>query len=144
MEISIKQRLITFIKSRGLSIRKFESTVGLSNGYINQLRHAPSNDKLSMILDKFPEINKVWLMTGEGEMLKPSVVQNNKNGDNIQGQSVKVNKSSHDELVEIMKQQMRSLNKSQEQLDKSQDQLSKSQEQIDRLLAIIENFQSNN
>lgn len=70
MEVSVKQRLIDFINKKGISQRKFESSVGLSNGYINSLRHSPSADKLNTIIDTYPEINRNWLLTGEGNMLK--------------------------------------------------------------------------
>lgn len=50
MEHTVKERLIEFMKYKGLSQAKFEKSVGLSNGYINQLRHAPcdvgSEDKM--------------------------------------------------------------------------------------------------
>ena len=64
-----------------------------------------------------------WLLTGEGSVTNDGVVQNNQNGDNIQGHSVTVNKTEK-EYIEIIKRQA--------------EQLSKSQEQIDRLLSIIE------
>ena len=70
METSVKQRLINFIEYKGLSIRKFELTCGLSIGYMKSLRHAPSMDKLSMILSAYPDLNRAWLLTGEGAMLK--------------------------------------------------------------------------
>jgi phage repressor protein C with HTH and peptisase S24 domain len=68
-KLSVKERLIRYIKYKRLSQRKFEEAANLSNGYINSLRHAPSATKLQSILDAFPDINHVWLLTGEGEML---------------------------------------------------------------------------
>lgn len=77
-------------------------------------------------------ISTNWLLTGEGEMLSGTVVQqNNQNGDNIQGASVTINKQEGDYL-EIIKNLT-------SQLSKSQEQISKSQEQMDRLITIIEN-----
>lgn len=69
MEVSVKQRLIQFIKYKGIGQGKFEKTVGLSNGYINQLRHSPSPQKIQMIIGVYPDLNQSWLLTGEGEML---------------------------------------------------------------------------
>ena len=69
METSVKQRLISFMKYKGLGQSRFEKASGLSNGYINSLRHSPSVSKLQSILGAFPELNKNWLLTGEGEML---------------------------------------------------------------------------
>lgn len=70
MENTVKERLIRFMKYKSIGQSKFEKLVGLSNGYINQLRNSPSPQKIQMIIEKFPELNQSWLLTGEGEMLK--------------------------------------------------------------------------
>lgn len=75
MEWTVKQRIIEFIKYKGIGQTKFEKAVGLSNGYLNQLRHAPSYEKIQMIIGAFPDLNEVWLLTGEGEMLKSEAQQ---------------------------------------------------------------------
>lgn len=74
MEQSVKQRLVNFIKYKSLSQKRFEESVGLSNGYINSLRHAPSDKKLRQIIEVYPELNRVWLLTGEGQMINSSDV----------------------------------------------------------------------
>ncbi len=71
MESTIKERLTEFRKYRGIGQGKFEKIAGLSNGYLTQLRHAPGSQKLQSILDAFPDLNRIWLLTGEGEMLNP-------------------------------------------------------------------------
>lgn len=68
MEMTVKERLIRFYEAKGLSKSGFEKMVGLSNGYIDKLRICPSNDKLETIYLKFPDLNRIWLLTGEGEM----------------------------------------------------------------------------
>ena len=73
METSIKQRLMQFIKARKITINEFEKTAGLSKGYMRQLRHTPKNDKISDILSAYPELNKTWLLSGEGRMLNTPV-----------------------------------------------------------------------
>ncbi len=70
MQQTVKERLIQFYEYKGLSKREFEKKCNLSNGYIDKLRHAPSTQKLESIYLQFPEINHVWLLTGEGAMLK--------------------------------------------------------------------------
>lgn len=70
METTIKARLLAFISAKNLSIRQFERACGFSNGYMRQLVDSPSTDKLNQILEAYPEINKVWLLAGEGDMLK--------------------------------------------------------------------------
>lgn len=59
---------MTFIKEKGLSQKRFEVAANLSNGYLNSLRHAPSASKLQSILCAFPELNRNWLLTGDGSM----------------------------------------------------------------------------
>ena len=69
VEDTVKQRIMEFINFKKISQRKFERTAGLSNGYLIQLRQTPSVDKISMILSAYPEINKTWLLSGDGNML---------------------------------------------------------------------------
>lgn len=69
MEDSVKQRLMQFISDNGLSVRAFEREAGLSVSYLQKLRHRPKDDKLSSILKAYPQLNRTWLLTGEGEML---------------------------------------------------------------------------
>lgn len=73
METTVKERLIKFIKFRNLSIKKFEETAGLSNGYINNIKSQPRESMVEKILLSFPDLNRVWLLTGEGEMLNSDV-----------------------------------------------------------------------
>lgn len=43
-------------------------------GYITKLKNAPRPEKLVNILHAAPDLNRVWLLTGEGEMLNDSNV----------------------------------------------------------------------
>lgn len=70
MEDTVKERLMRFIKHLGIGQRKFEMSVGLSNGYINSLKRSPSAEKVQMIIGQYPELNIDWLLSGEGDMLK--------------------------------------------------------------------------
>lgn len=71
METTIKQRIIEFVESEGISISAFEKRCGMANGYLRQLRKAPSIDKIERIISAFPKLNRDWLVSGEGEMLQP-------------------------------------------------------------------------
>ncbi len=70
METNIKERLIAFIKYTGLSQAKFEKRIGVSNGFINNMRKSIGVEKLENILREFPDLNREWLLYGEGEMLR--------------------------------------------------------------------------
>ena len=73
METSVKQRLIQFIKYKGIGQGKFEKAVGLSNGFVNNIRVSITPEKLQKIALYYPELNKSWLLTGEGEMLNNEI-----------------------------------------------------------------------
>ena len=74
---SVKDRLLRFLQHLGIGQNKFEKNVGLSVGYINKLRHEPSPTKLRLIINKYPELNQAWLLTGEGNMLKQQDTESN-------------------------------------------------------------------
>lgn len=70
-----RDRILTVLKERRLSVREFERKIGAANGYLNNLRGLPRETKLNKILSLFSEYNRTWLLTGEGEMFAaaPSV-----------------------------------------------------------------------
>lgn len=79
METTVKQRLVQFIKFMHLTQKAFEERCGMSNGYVSNIRRGIGNEYLQSIAQQFPQLNREWLVYGEGEMLRPSdqVVQNN-------------------------------------------------------------------
>lgn len=62
------------MKFKNLSQKKFEIACGLANGYVNNIRKSITIEKLQKITLQFPELNKTWLLTGEGMMIN-SVAQ---------------------------------------------------------------------
>lgn len=70
---SVKDRLKTFIKSQGLKIRPFEISIGAANGYVSGMVNTIGPKFLNAILEKYPKLNREWLLYGEGEMLKSNV-----------------------------------------------------------------------
>lgn len=69
MESSVKQRLILYLKNKKIGQTRFEKLAGLSTGYISNLKNSPSVDKAEKILMAAPDLNRVWLLTGEGDMI---------------------------------------------------------------------------
>lgn len=134
MEETIKERLVAYLKYKGINKSEFGRIIGVSNAYISSIRKSIQPDKAEKIAASFPDLNISWLMTGEGEMLKGSVSQN-ANGDNntqIAGNGNNVNNAStlDKALGEISA--MRSL------LEKA---IQNNKEQADRFFAIIERMQ---
>lgn len=69
MESSVKQRLIDFINLKKISIREFERLCNLSNGYVKGVKHSILPEKMRGISLQYPDLNPIWLLMGEGEML---------------------------------------------------------------------------
>ncbi|MDM9631803.1 hypothetical protein QU605_09990 [Robiginitalea sp. M39] len=66
-------RLMLFIKHTGLSARQFDLSIGASNGYTLRMQKNKASigsDVIENILNTYPDLNVVWLLTGSGEMLK--------------------------------------------------------------------------
>lgn len=118
----IKERLKEFIWYKGLRVSHFEKMCGLSNGYVASITKGMGAEKMQMILDKFPELSKKWLLKGEGEML---IGQNNKI--EIEANEEENNKEST--LTEKLINELQHLRLI----------IEKQQSQIDRLLSLIEN-----
>lgn len=56
------------IAALGISKAEFERVCGLSNGYINSIRNTIGSKGIVKILEQFPQVNKAWLVLGEGNM----------------------------------------------------------------------------
>lgn len=80
--MTVKERLIKYIKFKGISINKFEKTCNFSTGYVGNMRTSTQPDKVMRIAHNFPDLNTGWLLTGEGEMLNNSGNELIKNNDN--------------------------------------------------------------
>lgn len=120
MEETVKERILAFIKAKSISQKKFEEAAGLSNGYVNNLKSAPSSTILQRIFGAYPDLNEQWLLTGTGPMLKDG------GGEGEQGKE-----PSLATLVGEIAAQRRLT-------EAAQEQVSRSQEQIDRLLTLLE------
>ena len=71
---SVKNRLIDFLKYKGISQSKFEQLCGISNGYVNNIRKGIKSEMFDKkIAPIFPELSKTWLLLGEGSMLVPQI-----------------------------------------------------------------------
>jgi len=62
-----------FIKYAGLSARQFDISIGAGNGYTLRMKKnnaSIGSDVIENIIKTYPQLNVVWLLTGEGNMLK--------------------------------------------------------------------------
>lgn len=66
---TIKDRILFWIENQNMSVSAFERKCGLSVGYVSNLKPNTNSKKINDILNAFPNLNREWLLTGEGEML---------------------------------------------------------------------------
>lgn len=67
------ERLKQFIDYKGISLNSFDKIIGSSNGYIGkQIKNNASigSDVLEIIFSTFDDINPIWVLTGNGGMVK--------------------------------------------------------------------------
>jgi hypothetical protein len=75
----IKKRILIFLELHKISKYRFYKITGLSNGFLDK-DGSTTTDKCELICKSFPEINPLWLLKGEGNMLRDhySVIAENK------------------------------------------------------------------
>lgn len=65
---TVKDRTLEFVKFKGITMKAFEQRCGLSSGYVTSMRKGFGSEKLNNVLTAFPELNREWLLYGEGSM----------------------------------------------------------------------------
>ena len=79
MQLTINERIKKFCEYKRIAVSTFEKKSDLSNGYVKSIKKSLGTEKLDNVLNAFPELNREWLLYGEGEMLKSeaSEIENN-------------------------------------------------------------------
>lgn len=70
------ERLKQYIDYKGISVSAFEKSIGMSNASFGKSlkNHGTIGaNKLETILNVYSDLNPVWLLTGEGQMLKDNI-----------------------------------------------------------------------
>ncbi|WP_288765081.1 hypothetical protein [uncultured Porphyromonas sp.] len=153
MSMSLKERLKDYIKSQSITIKDFERSLGMSNGYVNSISKGLGDEYMTRLIEKYPTLNIPWLLTGEGDMLigDTNVSGNHSLGVNngsvthsfnsqLESSFLKAFEASQTQLTTTLAQ----LSTSQTQLINSQsqttaliEQLAKSQQQISELINLL-------
>ncbi len=66
---SVRERLQSFIDSRGITDREFCRRIGVSPAYVTSMRKSVSPAVMERISSVYPMLNPEWLLAGSGEML---------------------------------------------------------------------------
>lgn len=65
----IKVRILQYLELKGISRYAFYKDTGTTNGILTQ-NNGISEENLLRFLSHYDDVNPIWLLTGEGEMLK--------------------------------------------------------------------------
>lgn len=71
VERSVKSRLLEFIRSQHMTVRRFEVKCGFPNAFVSNMKRSIMPDRMKIISEAFPMLNVSWLITGLGDMLIP-------------------------------------------------------------------------
>ncbi|MDR1459697.1 MAG: XRE family transcriptional regulator [Bacteroidales bacterium] len=123
--MGVKERVKEFVKYRGITDREFCLSIGVSFSYVNSIRKSIQPDKMKTITEVYPELNPVWLITGDGDMIIDR--QSNKISHlntAVTGNGNRVNNNDIKDLIELQKGY--------------QAMIKEKDEQIKRLISIVE------
>lgn len=84
--MNIKDRIVEYLKHKGISITKAEQDLGWSKSSLLKSNNV-SGDKISEFVLFFQDLSSEWLLTGKGEMLKSStsIISSEINDEHIKG-----------------------------------------------------------
>lgn len=123
------ERFDSYMKFKGLNDNKVTSQLGLSVGLISKSRKVGrdlSDNVIEKILNYYTDLNKIWLLTGEGEMLVAKQLNNEEESANtvvipasawkiiqaqaeslaIRDRQIDVRDRQIDELIQLLKTQI--------------------------------------
>lgn len=77
---TIKDRLLQFLAAKKITKSEFGRLMGLSVAYVSAMRKSIPEEKVMKMCEIFPDLNRDWLLYGEGEMLKSHSVREHNTG----------------------------------------------------------------
>ncbi|MET0393060.1 MAG: hypothetical protein ABW019_07950 [Chitinophagaceae bacterium] len=109
-------RLSKYLSSKGVTAYEFERSCNIANGYLGkQLKGKGSvgSDILEKVSREYPDLNLVWLITGEGRMIvnrkkqKPAGEEND-----LEMQDHEAVYDARNKLIKVLKEQIEVLSSS--------------------------------
>lgn len=72
---SVKERLIFYLEAKHLTKSAFGSSIGASSSFVDSIRSSIQPERLERIMDTYPDLDIVWLLTGRGAMEKQETTE---------------------------------------------------------------------
>lgn len=73
IEMNIKDRLRQYLDLKGITDYRFQKAIGVTNGYLTK-GDTIRSDYLEKILIQYKDLNLIWLLTGEGDMISTEII----------------------------------------------------------------------
>lgn len=111
-------RLALFLEKEGISDYKFQKVIGVSNGYLDKTKQGTrgiGSDILEKIRVAYPQLNIIWLLSGEGSMYNTNNEKKYENRENETHIPVfnelesATNTKSKDEIIMLLLQKVMGL-----------------------------------
>ena len=67
---NVKERLQLFLKDQNITASEFSRKMDLSPAYLASMRKSMPEEKVEKLIRTFPQLNRDWLLYGEGEMYR--------------------------------------------------------------------------
>ena len=77
-ESLVKERLLEYLRFKRIPQIEFTRSLGVSPTYIGAMRKSIPASKLKKVGELYPDLNRDWLLYGEGEMIKDDSRKNEK------------------------------------------------------------------
>jgi len=141
--MGISLRIKELMKKKGVSAYNISKETGISQATLSRILNKNTKPNMNnlKILSKYFNSSEEWLLTGEGSMLKESVVNNNivsdgNNNVNVNQGEVKLGTSNGDmsKLIDIIAEKDKQISKLIEHLTEKDKQISKLIEQQSKLI----------
>ena len=101
--MAIQERILQLLEKKEVTPYKFCKDLSFSMGYLDK-RGAIGTDKYLNIIKYFPEISPMWLLSGEGDMLKSELnEQKFSNNDKYTASLEKINALQEDKIANLEK-----------------------------------------
>lgn len=119
--MTTKQKIILYLEYKKISKREFYLQTGFSNGFLDSGKYI-GTDKLTTILNTFPDLSMNWLILDKGEMIK-----------SVKNQEIKKNtKEEYHNLIQI--ESLKEYNNLLQELIKEKDKLISEKERVISIL----------
>ena len=69
IEKTIKERLVQYLNYKNITSQQFELSLGYPEGFVDSITDKTHPYKIDKILFYYKDLNRNWLLTGEGDML---------------------------------------------------------------------------